>query len=139
MQLLHFIICDDVRNELGQKHSLMGILDDDVTIQTPPGFVGSPNAGPVGLRLAAHVRLRSDVGEPPPDLAEVTVSANGNAIARAVGPIRVDNPGRSINLSIMLGVVPLPGPGEITIALALRARDTTLLAVERRMIIRFAA
>jgi hypothetical protein len=46
------ILCEDIRDELGGKHSLMGVFSGDITI---PAF-------PVTMQLAAYMQYEADQG-----------------------------------------------------------------------------
>jgi len=60
MKLLNFIICDDIRNELGNKHSLMGIYDDYIEFQVTPD---SQNIWPKFLRIGIYAKVKTEDNE----------------------------------------------------------------------------
>ena len=47
MKITDFIICDDVRMEIGNKISIMGIYNDSIILSVP----GAETTWPVPLRL----------------------------------------------------------------------------------------
>lgn len=49
-----FIVCDDIRSELGNKYSLMGIYLDSVVFQR---LKGSTEVWPKALKLGFYIRL----------------------------------------------------------------------------------
>jgi len=60
MKLLDFIICDDIRNELGNKHSLMGIYDDSIEFQVTPD---NQNTWPKLLRIGIYAKVKTEDDE----------------------------------------------------------------------------
>ena len=60
MKLLNFIICDDIRNELGNKHSLMGIYDDSIEFQVTPD---NQNTWPKLLRIGIYAKVKTEENE----------------------------------------------------------------------------
>jgi hypothetical protein len=60
MKLLNFIICDDIRNELGNKRSLMGIYDDSIEFQVTPD---NQNTWPKSLRVGIYAKVKTEDNE----------------------------------------------------------------------------
>jgi hypothetical protein len=54
MKVRDFIVCEDVRSEIGNKISAMGILGDSLTLTMPA------NSGAPTLRLAFMIRLETE-------------------------------------------------------------------------------
>jgi hypothetical protein len=59
MKLMNFVVCDDIRFEIGGKHTLVGVYDDLVFNVLP----NAENNWPLIIRLAFFVRLQQDEGE----------------------------------------------------------------------------
>ena len=57
MKLIDFIICDDIRTEINNKVSLIGVYNDVINFIVPEG---SANTWPKGLRLGLFIRLDMD-------------------------------------------------------------------------------
>jgi len=55
MKLLNFIICDDVRKELGNKQSLMGVHDDSIEFQVTPD---NQNMWQKSLRIGIYAKVK---------------------------------------------------------------------------------
>ena len=55
MKLINFIICDDIRNELGNKNSLMGVYDNTIEFRVTPD---KENTWPKTMRLGIYARIR---------------------------------------------------------------------------------
>jgi hypothetical protein len=54
MKLNCFLICDDIRNELGNKQSLIGVYDDVINFQAPQVDMGK---WPKFIRLGIYIKL----------------------------------------------------------------------------------
>ena len=54
MKLIDIIFCDDIRNEVNNKTSLMGLYNDRIIIHTQPDKAIS---WPVPMRLAVYLRF----------------------------------------------------------------------------------
>lgn len=60
MKLLNFIVCDDIRKELGNKHSLMGIYDESIEFQVTPD---KQNTWPKSLRVGIYAKVKTEDNE----------------------------------------------------------------------------
>jgi hypothetical protein len=54
MKLNCFLICDDIRNELGNKQSLMGVYDDVINFSVSRADIGK---WPKVIRLGIYIKL----------------------------------------------------------------------------------
>lgn len=54
MRIDSFIICEDIRNEIGGKQSLMGVFGDSIILEVPPV---AKDQWPKALRLGIFVQL----------------------------------------------------------------------------------
>ena len=55
MQISDFLICDDIRVEIGRKHSLIGLYDDSIVFNITPENV---NRWPKRMRLSIFARIK---------------------------------------------------------------------------------
>ena len=55
MKLINFILCDDIRNEMGNKPSLMGVYDDKIEFNVTPDMV---NTWPKAMRVGIYARIK---------------------------------------------------------------------------------
>lgn len=55
MKLVNFIVCDDIRNEVGNKVSLMGIYDNAITFHVPKE---KADKWPKRIRLAFYTKIK---------------------------------------------------------------------------------
>jgi hypothetical protein len=54
MKLNCFLICDDIRNELGNKQSLIGVYDDVISFSVPQTDIGK---WPKVIKLGIYIKL----------------------------------------------------------------------------------
>lgn len=69
MQLQHFILCDDIRQEVNNKKSLMGLYGDVVTLQYVE--TGPPT---IAIRLGVSIRCSVETREDRPTQFELRVT-----------------------------------------------------------------
>ena len=55
MKLINFIICDDIRLEVGGKHTIVGLYDDAINFNVP---IAEKGKWPKGMKLGIFVRAR---------------------------------------------------------------------------------
>ena len=55
MKLTDFIICDDIRKEMGNKHSLMGVYDDAINFNVP---VKESGKWPKVMKISFFIRIK---------------------------------------------------------------------------------
>lgn len=75
MKILDFIVCDDVRQEIGNKHSLMGVYNDQIVLQAKSI---SEFKFPMALKCAFYLRI--DIENTQEELAHVDFSFKGDSI-----------------------------------------------------------
>ena len=78
MKLLNFIICDDIRNELGNKHSLMGVYDDSIEFQVTPD---NQNTWPKSLKVGIYAKVKT---EEYVDIGKASVEKKGEKLKSAI-------------------------------------------------------
>lgn len=54
MKLINFLICDDIRNEIGNKHSLIGVYDDSIEFSV---LQEKKNIWPKSLKIGIFSRI----------------------------------------------------------------------------------
>lgn len=64
MRVLDFIICDDVRVEVNNKHTLVGVFGDSILFPVPKT---SEDVWPKRIKLSFFVRLAVDESDTLPD------------------------------------------------------------------------
>jgi len=114
MKLVDFIICDDIRQEVGGKVTLVGVYEDRIMINAP-----SPDAvrWPVPLKLGFFIRLLNDGAAPDMDGFEMQVRCNEKMICRLSGPIKIPPRHGLINLFFVNSAVRVPSEGHLGVTL----------------------
>jgi hypothetical protein len=105
MKLLNFIVCDDIRREIGNKHSLVGVYDD-LVIHRPSGL--DPKNS-ISLKLGFFIRIAlENEKEAIPDAFNAIFTNNGTTIAKAEGIIQVQAPAAIFQLALVFPLFGIP-------------------------------
>lgn len=121
MKLRDFIVAEDVRTELGNKHSIVGILGDEISVRADPP---SAAAGPPGIRLGFFLRLEMEPSDPEHFAFEFKATLNGADVMVFAGA-GGKGPGKALLvLPLVANIVPIPEPGRITFALRVTEQRT---------------
>jgi hypothetical protein len=118
MQLDDFIVCDDVRFEMGNKMSIMGIYDDSILI--PPPKVGSELQWPLMMRLSFFIRMYPTTRDADINGFEFIVTHESEKIASLDGAIAIRDPSKPLRLAISLSQLPLPSLGKLSFKIVLK-------------------
>jgi hypothetical protein len=121
MRLLDFIIADDVRQELGNKTSIMGVYGEEIILSPPPP------SWPIPLRIAVYIRVSPENADVMPDKFSLQISQSGNKIAHMRGNIAVAEKGKSFVVPLVIFPLPIPGPGLIQFDFVLTFKDEKLV------------
>jgi hypothetical protein len=88
MKIADFIICDDIRRELGNKNTLIGVYDNLIIQKVP-------NVNPVvpaGLKLAFFIRIKMGKDDSVlPDSFRFEALNNGKVINHAEGAYKIED------------------------------------------------
>ena len=114
MKLIDFIVCDDIRQEIGGKVTLVGVYEDRIMINAP-----SPDAvhWPVKLKLGFFLRLLNDGSAPEMDSFDLQVSSNKKTICRLSGPLKIKKKLGLMNLFFVNSAVKFPSEGVLSVDL----------------------
>ena len=114
MKIINSIICDDVRNEIGGKNTLVGIYGDTVKIGIPKSAGPAAN---VFMKLCFFFTLRKESVEEWPDGFSVVFTRRGVDWPIVRGKFdRIDELRKNniANIVIMLPSFPTGGEGPIS-------------------------
>lgn len=81
MKLLNFIICDDVRSELGNKYSLIGVYDDVIEFNVPNI---ESNSWPKHLKLGLFAKFTTDSEEERKKIFSIKIKTKYNGIEQSL-------------------------------------------------------
>lgn len=102
MNLISFIVCDDIRHEFGNKISIMGIYDDSIEFLVKPGF---ENIWPKKMRLGIYIKLGIRKGEKTPHAFCLNAIQSDESIKVAEGKLgKIKKEGSDkITMSLVFG------------------------------------
>lgn len=104
MKITNFIVCDDIRREINNKNTLVGVYFDDIIIPKVPG-VDPKN--PYALRLAIFIKVKMEKNETIfPDKFNFIASCGGHTVNQANGALKVQDP--SINIALVFTTFIIP-------------------------------
>ena len=116
MKLIDFIVCDDIRHEVGGKQTLVGVYSDRIVFQT-----NTPEAKwPVSKSLGIVLRFKVDKSDPPFDGFDITLDLNidsstrPNQLAKVEGIIKRKGAEKLLVLNFKTQLN-FPGPGEMSL------------------------
>lgn len=84
MKLLDFIVCDDIRHEIGNKPSIMGVYDNIIFSPPPEGDL----EWPITLRLGFFIRFLKEPGDVQPEAFRVEFIRDGSVFSKVEGIIK---------------------------------------------------
>ncbi|MEO6098316.1 MAG: hypothetical protein ABIW76_22640 [Fibrobacteria bacterium] len=111
MKVLDFVVCEDVRQELGGKLSLMGVYPDAMVINFQ-----QEEKWPFITRLSFYIKLDP---EDAPTYPNCNFQVSREGIIRSAVPLHVDSPIPANLFVIMLNVQPfaISAPGILNFSL----------------------
>lgn len=129
MRIIDFIVCDDIRQEVRNKVTLIGIYGDTINLETSPG---NEIKWPIALKLGIFVRVKLDQGD---DLEkdgftfqlsmvhaeQKIIEVNGNFGFMKVEPTSV------VGIPIVYPPVPLNGPGKLVFSFRVTKGEQIIL------------
>ncbi len=126
MKLLNFIICDDIRNELGNKHSLMGVYDDSIEFQVTPD---NQNTWPKSLKVGIYAKVKTEDNE---EVFKFKIRMKYNeketVLVNGALPQSKITPFNKIVISLVNGYFKFENPGNITFFLDFYNQKKELIA-----------
>lgn len=127
MQISDFLIADDVRFEVGGKVSIMGVYNEDITLQGVPAL-------PIPLKLGFYVRVKLD-DEEVPDEFSLDVILNSNSIAGIKGKIQQvgTRKGDYIAIPLPANLFPIEAPGKMEFVLQLYSHGQIVYKESRNL------
>ncbi len=123
IRISSLLFCDDVRNEEGKKLSLMGLYNEKIVFEAPPG---QELKWPLSARLATFIRLEMLATDPRPEDFKFELLLNGKVLIQIDGKIKVQQHATMANLSIKGEGVPL-SPGNLGCKLTLIGNGKVIL------------
>jgi len=128
MKVSDFIICEDIRLEVGGKSSLMGVLGDNLN------FHGQGiNDWPKNITIA--IFLRVDVGEDRPSKFKIEAVLNGDQVALIEDDLTIPEKTKIISIPIIFRTLPIKETGTLDFLFEMLSDETLLIEESRSLTI----
>lgn len=114
MKLLDFIVCDDIRQEMSGKHTLIGVYDD-IILYTQKEF-----KWPFRIKLGFFIRIKINKSDLRPDFFNVEFIHDGKKISSLKGNLKIPNNVNYIALALVHSSFPIPNVGKINFKIILK-------------------
>jgi len=127
MKLVDFIVCDDIRQEVGGKVTLVGVYEDRLMINVP-----NPDAmrWPAKLKLGFFIRLLNDGTAPAMDNFDLQVHCDKKTICRLSGPLKIKKQRGLMNLFFVNSAVRFPSEGTLSVTLLFKKSDDVVYEIK---------
>ncbi len=125
MKLYDAIFCDDIRHEVNNKFSLMGIYNEEIVFHVP----NKNEVGPQLFKLSLLLRFKINKEEQYPERFEFAYTLNGVNIQPSLGMMHQNNGQEIIVLGLAHQTMPLQA-GDLGFSIKLFKKNTVLLNVE---------
>lgn len=109
MRVRDFIVAEDIRTEVGNKHSLIGVLADD--------FAFGPALPPAAMKLGFFLRLELAPADPDAFAFEFRVAMDGQDLVAFNGSGGKTPGAGLLALPLVANLLPFPGSGMLTFKL----------------------
>ncbi|MDD2336122.1 MAG: hypothetical protein PHD01_06065 [Geobacteraceae bacterium] len=126
MQLLDFLIADDIRHELGNKFSIMGIFTDVFGLSQTPKW-------PLNIKVGVFIRLKVEGKDKKPDSFKLVISHELKKVAEAVGNFTINDQTKTINIPLILNPLPIPNVGLLTFALEIFSSGESVFKTKNQL------
>ena len=127
MNLIDFIVCDDVRQEIGGKPSLMGVYNN-LVLSLPPGTESF--TWPFPLKLAFVIRCQIEAEEARPDFFRVEFIQNGRTFTHVEGGTSIPENITMFSLFVVHNAFPIAGLGPIHFRVIFRRGEEPIQELE---------
>ncbi len=124
MKLIDFIICDDVRQELFAKHTLVGVYDNELSFLVPNL---QEDKWPKVIKLGFFVRLMLDQTKETPDEFKMEMFHDGKGIGTAAGRVEAAAGVTFLVFATVINQFKITGVGKLSFKLQ-TFRDSKLIS-----------
>jgi hypothetical protein len=107
MRVTDFIICDDIRHEMDNKISLMGIYGDSLLVK-------GDAAAPFNFLLGVYVRIEILPEDARPDAYLLVVALNNEPLGEVRSPIAIPADKQFVQFVVPFKPLPVPALGELS-------------------------
>lgn len=109
MKILDFIVCDDIRQEVGDKVTLVGVYAGSLIIKGPEEI-----NWPQTVRIGFFLRFVMETGDAFPDRFQARFVSEGEEVTIFEGPMSLSEEYTYFQMVLMSNAFVIPRPGELT-------------------------
>jgi hypothetical protein len=128
MKIIDAIFCEDIRFELNNKLSLMGLYGDQIIFQSG-GSVGTDTQWPIATTLALLLRFKMEKNEKHPDQFNFKYLFENSPLINIGGQINMDKNQSTISIALLTPQLPLK-PGNLGFSIQLLERSESVFSYE---------
>ena len=132
MKFLDFIVCDDIRREVGNKHTLVGVYNDRIVFSSGRDFKWA-----ITKSLGFFLKLQKESTDPDYDGFDLKIYLNDeqNQLANIKGEIKVADQTRPMVLDIVFPAFKFTGPGSLIVKIVfLKGADVVIADLPQQTI-----
>ena len=125
MKLLTFLVCDDIRMELGQKHSVIGVYDDRIAFRVAPD---RQNSWPKLMKIGFFMKIILEEEIPNSMVFKITLNGKHTTFfpERPVNMNR-ENPKKLLTAALVHNHFKFTEPGEMQFRIEFYNADKQLI------------
>ncbi len=108
MKIIDFIVCDDIRREVGNKRTIVGAYNERIIFAASTNF-----KWPVNKQLGFYFRLEREETDPDFDnfLLAIYLNEENDALGKVRGNIKIHDFSRPMVIDIVFPVINFKAPG----------------------------
>lgn len=126
MKFIDAIFCDDIRYEVNNKLSLIGVYNDQMILRVSDS---EKIEWPISMNLSLLLRFKLEENEKNPDHFEFEYILNNNSVVKVNGEFNGSSTQAQFTLTIT-ACIPLE-PGDLGFSLKLYAKEKLLLSEQQ--------
>jgi hypothetical protein len=129
MKLNCFLICDDIRNEVGNKHSLIGVYDDTINFSVAPSEI---NKWPKVMKLGVYIKAEFENEQEKTSVQRIGLeySLNSETVVLVDGQINLQaQPNmKGINIGSVINQFVIKSPGNLVFKCILYNKENNVIS-----------
>jgi len=130
MKIIDAIFCEDIRFELNNKLSLMGLYSDQIVFQVS-GLDATETQWPIATTLALLLRFKMDKNDKHPDQFKFEYLFENSPLINISGEINMDKNQSTISIALLTPQLPLK-PGNLGFSIHLFKGDEPVFSYENK-------
>jgi hypothetical protein len=129
MKVVDFLICDDIRTEIGNKHSIIGLYDDAITFNVS---IAEKGKWPKIIKLGIFIKARFDNNQEKKQVGkfrlDVMLNETNKTIAEGELNFSEKKEATGINVAVVFNQFVFESPGLMTVKMVLLDRKNEEIA-----------